>query len=74
MCSRDIYETAQDSAFALFIKRKKDAYDKGGDITVTSLMDAAENKYKTRVLLKTWSAPTKEQEQILALTAQVNQL
>jgi hypothetical protein len=59
------YETAQDSEFALFIKRKKDAYDKGGDITVTSLMNAAENKFKTRVLLKTWSAPTKEQEQIL---------
>jgi hypothetical protein len=33
------YETAQDSEFALFIKRKKDAYDEGGDITVTSLMD-----------------------------------
>ncbi len=42
------YETAQDSEFALFIKRKKDAYDEGGDITVTSLMDAAENKYKRR--------------------------
>jgi hypothetical protein len=68
------YETAQDSEFALFIKRKKDAYDEGGDITVTSLMDAAENKFKTRMLLKTWSAPTKEQEQILALTAQVRQL
>jgi hypothetical protein len=68
------YETAQDSEFALFIKRKNDAYDEGGDITITSLMDADENKYKTRVLLKTWSAPTKEQEQILALTAQVNQL
>jgi hypothetical protein len=53
---------------------KKDAYDEGGDITVTYLMDAAENKFKTRVLLKTWSAPTKEQEQILALTAQVHQL
>jgi hypothetical protein len=62
------------SEFALFIKRKKDAYDEGGDLTVTSLMDAAENKFKTRVLLKTWSAPTKEQEHILALTAQVNQL
>jgi hypothetical protein len=45
-----------------------------GDITVTSLMDAAENKFKTRVLLKTWSAPTKEQEQILALKVQVHQL
>jgi hypothetical protein len=69
------YETAQDSEFALFINCKKDAYDEGGgDITVTSLMDAAENKYKTRVLLETLSAPTKEQEQIPALTAQVNQL
>jgi hypothetical protein len=68
------YETAQDSEFALFIRRKKDAYDEGGDITITSLMDATENKFKTRVLLKTWSAPTKEQEQILALTAQVHQL
>jgi hypothetical protein len=68
------YETARDLEFALFIKRKKDAYDEGGDITVTSLIDAAENKFKTRVLLKTLSAPTKEQEQILALTAQVNQL
>jgi hypothetical protein len=68
------YETAQDSEFALFIKRKKDAYDEGGDITVTSLVDAAENKFRTRVLIKTWSVPTKEQEQILALTAQVHQL
>jgi hypothetical protein len=68
------YETAQDSEFALFIKRKKDAYDEGGDITVTSLMDAAENKFKTRALLKTSSTPTKEQEQILALPAQVNPL
>jgi hypothetical protein len=55
-------------------KQKKDACDEGADITFTNLMDAAENKFKTRVLLKTWSAPTKEQEQILALTAQVNQL
>jgi hypothetical protein len=68
------YESAQDADFIDFVKRKKDAYDEGDDITATNLMDAAENKYKTRVLLKTWSAPTKEQEQILALTAQVNRL
>ena len=68
------YEVAQDSEFADFIKRKKDAYDEGADLTVPSLMDAAENKFKTRVLLQAWSAPTKEQEQILALTAQVSQL
>jgi hypothetical protein len=68
------YEVAQDADFLDFVKQKKDAYDKGADITVTNLMDAAENKFKTRVLLKAWSAPTKEKEQILALTAQVNQL
>jgi hypothetical protein len=65
---------AQDADFLDFVKRKKDVYDKGAGITVTNLMDAAENKFKTRVLLKTWSAPTKEQEQILAFTTQVNQL
>jgi hypothetical protein len=37
-------QMAQDKDFAQFIKRKKDAYDKGADITVASLMDAAENK------------------------------
>ena len=68
------YQMAQDEDFAQFIKRKKDAYDKGADITVASLMDAAENKYKTRLLTGEWSAPTKEQEQILALTAQVDKL
>jgi len=68
------YNMAQDEDFGHFVKRKKDAYDEGADITVASLMDAAENKYKTRVLTGEWSAPTKEQEQILALTAQVNQL
>ncbi len=68
------YQMAQDDDFQAFVKRKKDMYDEGADITVSSLMDSAENKYKTRILTGEWSAPTKEQEQILALTAQVNQL
>jgi hypothetical protein len=68
------YQIAQDEDFAQFIKRKKDAYDEGANITVASLMDAAENKYKTRLLTGEWSASSKEQEQILALTAQVNKL
>jgi hypothetical protein len=43
------YETAQDSEFALlFITRKKDAYDEGGDITVT---------FPLWMLLKTNSRP-----------------
>jgi hypothetical protein len=64
---------AQDASFIKFIKHKKDAYDKGTNISgVASLMDAAKNMFKTGLLLKAWSAPTKEQEQSLAFTAQVN--
>jgi hypothetical protein len=66
------YESAQDADFALYIKRKRDSYDEGDDINIVSFMDAAENKYKTRVLKQLWSAPTKEQEQILALTARAD--
>jgi len=68
------YGSAQDADFATFIKRKRDSYDEGDDINITSFMDAAENKYKTRVLQQLWSAPTKEQEQILALRAEVQQM
>ena len=68
------YQMAHDEDFAQFIKRKKDAYNEGADITVASLMDAAENKYKTWLLTGEWSASTQEQEQILALTAQVDKL
>jgi hypothetical protein len=42
------YQMAQDEDFAQFVKRKKDAYDEGADITVASLMDAAE-KTSTRL-------------------------
>ena len=68
------YQMAQDEDFAQFIKRKKDAYDEGANTMVASLMDAAENKYKTRLLTREWSTPTKEQEQMIALTAQVDTL
>jgi hypothetical protein len=68
------YQMAQDEDFAQFVKRKKDTYDEGADITVASLMDAAENKYKTQLLTGEWSVPTKEQKQILAFTAKVDKL
>ena len=66
------YAAAQDADFALFIKRKRDSFDEGDDINLASFMDAAENKYKTRMISQQWSAPTKEQEQILALTARAD--
>jgi hypothetical protein len=42
--------------------------------TSTRLDSSLENGAHTRLLTGEWSAPTKEQEQILALTAQVDKL
>jgi hypothetical protein len=44
------YHMAHDEDFNQFVKRKKDAYDEGANVIIASLMDAAENKYKTQLL------------------------
>ena len=68
------YKAADDSEFQDFIRRKLNEYEEGGNIGVNNLMADAEAKFRTRVLNKEWAAPTKEQGQILALTAQIEQL
>jgi hypothetical protein len=68
------YKKAEDVEFQDLIRRMVNDYEEGKDVTIKSLMDATDNKYRTRLLNKEWSAPTKEQEQIVALTAQVVQL
>ena len=68
------YKKATDVEFQDLIRRLENDYEEGRDVTVESLMVATDMKYRTRVLNKRWSAPTKEQEQILALTAQVEHL
>jgi hypothetical protein len=50
------------------------SYKEGEDINANNLMADALTKYKARKLTDEWSAPTKEQGQILALTAQVELL
>jgi hypothetical protein len=68
-------KAADDSEFQDFIRRKLNEHEEGGNIDVNNLMADAEAKFRTRVLNKEWSAPTKEQGQILALTpAQIEQL
>ena len=67
------YMTAKDKEFREFIKTQKNKYEiEGVDMTVDQLMQLAETKYKALVQTKEWNAPTKEQEQIVALTAQLN--
>jgi hypothetical protein len=68
------YKAADDVEFKDLLKRKENEYNEGKDVTVQNLMADMVAKYRSRVLHKEWSAPTKEQEQILALSAQVQQL
>ena len=68
------YSSVQDSAFVSYIQRKRDAYDEGEGINVEKLMKQAENKFKTLVLQEKWNSKTKEQYQIISLTATINKL
>jgi hypothetical protein len=68
------YRAANDVEFADFIRRKVNSYEEGEDVNANNLMADALTKYKARKLTDEWSAPTKEQGQILALTAQVELL
>jgi hypothetical protein len=68
------YRAANDVEFADFTRHKVNSYKEGEDINANNLMADALTKYKARKLTDEWSAPTKEQGQILALTAQVELL
>jgi hypothetical protein len=68
------YKKADDVEFQDLIRRMINDYEEGKDVTIKGLMDATDNKYRTRKLNKEWSAPTKEQEQIVALTAQIDHM
>jgi hypothetical protein len=64
------YKVANDVKFLDFVRRKENAYEEGEDINTNNLsMADALVKSKARKLVGQWSAPTKEQGQILALTA-----
>ncbi len=68
------YEATSDQAFRSYISKKRDTYEEDGNMTVDQLMTLAENKFHALVESNKWNAPTKEQEQILALSAEVKAL
>jgi hypothetical protein len=68
------YKAAQDKAFVKYIEKKEEEYEEGEDIILHILMNQAANKFKTRKLKGIWMAPTPEDEQILALMAEVDKL
>jgi hypothetical protein len=68
------YLEVEDSAFKKFIERRKEEYDDGKEeITVQSLMDQALNKFNQLNENKTWKTKTPEEQQLIALTAQLKE-
>ena len=68
------YLIVSDTTFVQYIQNKQNLYDEGEDINVDKLMTQAENKYKALVLSGQWNAMTREQNQIVSLTAEVRKL
>jgi hypothetical protein len=70
----EAYKVAVDKDFVMWTKTKENEYDEGKDIDPFDLMLLAQHKYKTMVADKSWAAPTKEDEKIIALEAKVKNL
>jgi len=68
------YKVIKDKEFTKYINDKKNEYDEGKDFNPSQLMLLASNKFKTMKQDDEWNAPSEEQEQIMALQAQVNKL
>jgi hypothetical protein len=65
------YHAADDTAFKDLVTKKENDYEAGENLTTNSLMADMLVKYKARILVGKLSAPSKEQGQILALSAQL---
>jgi len=68
------YAAAKDANFIKYIDTKKDMYDEGEDITSKQLMRFALNRYKIRCRAQVWGALTPEEKQIVAMSANLNEL
>ena len=68
------YGAVPDKKFVEQIERQKDKFDDGEDIMVKTLMQVALIRYKDRKRSGLWQAPSAEEEQMIALTAQVKVL
>jgi hypothetical protein len=68
------YAAASDNVFKQYILKKKDLFEEGTLISADQLMSYAENKYKIMKQNLTWCAPTKEDQQFIALNAELKAL
>jgi hypothetical protein len=68
------YKAASDRQFVEYIHKKQDSYDEGDALSEDRLMLLALNKYRNMMQTNQWNAPSREEEQIIALSAQVQEL
>jgi hypothetical protein len=69
------YNSVTDIEFKQYIKQKKSAYEDGTlDLEEDQLMMVAENKFDALVQAGDWNQPTREQEQIIALTTTIQEM
>jgi hypothetical protein len=68
------YDEASDSTFRAYVAKKQDEYHDGVEIEPNHLMQLALYKYQTLLEGGKWNAPTKADEKIIALEAQLKKL
>ena len=68
------YAAASDRTFVEYMARQQEYYDDGKSMTANELMVLAENKYKNLKIMGKWNAPTAEQEELIALKAEISKL
>ena len=68
------YMSVPDRKFVEYVEKQKDKFDEGEEVTTKKLMQVALVKYKDRKRSNNWQAPSHEEEQIIALTAQISDL
>lgn len=70
----EAYLAVPDRKFVDYIEKQKDKFDEGEDVTEKTLMQVALVKYKDRKRSDTWQAPSREEEEIVALKAEIGEL
>jgi hypothetical protein len=68
------YEKVPDKEFLAYHAQKRMEYDEGKPISTEELMRLMRIKFQNKRRQKTWNVPTAEEEQIIALAAEVKSL
>ena len=68
------YKAATDSKFVEYVENKKEFYLDRNDLDTEGLTRIALNKYCMRKLNSDWGDPSTEQEQITALSSELQKL